>query len=435
MAKVKLTNGRIDKFQCPDDTDQAFLWCDEVPGLGIRSTGGSTRKRYIFQSKIKGKSIRITIGDVKVWSIPSAQIEARRLQTLIDQGHDPRLVKVELEAKKAAEVKAVKAKETIDALTVGIAWNEYLIARKLYWGDRHYNDHIESMQAGGIARTRSSKLTQPGALASLLNVRLVDLTPALLSEWATLETKKRPGRARLATRLLSVFLTWCSEHPIYQNIVKTNPTKNKSFREVLGKPQQKNDVVQREQLSAWFAAVKKLSSPIISAYLQVLLLTGARPNELISIRWNDIDFQWKSISIKDKMDGMRVIPLPPYVSYLFSNLPRRNEYVFSSLDSYSGHLKDPHSANYKVCAAIGFDVTLHGLRRSFATLSEWIEMPAGIAAQIQGHKPSGVRERHYIRRSLDLLRVWHIKFEEWILKQSGIEFAPNNTVLRAITAT
>ena len=100
MAKVKLTNGRIDKFHCPEGSDQAFLWCDDVPGLGIRSTAGSDRKRYIFQSKIKGKSIRVTIGDVKVWSIPSAQIEARRLQILIDQGHDPRLVKVEQEAKK-----------------------------------------------------------------------------------------------------------------------------------------------------------------------------------------------------------------------------------------------------------------------------------------------------------------------------------------------
>ncbi|MDP4028495.1 MAG: hypothetical protein Q8P42_05950 [Gallionella sp.] len=49
-------------------------------------------------------------------------------------------------------------------------------------------------------------------------------------------------------------------------------------------------------------------------------------------------------------------------------------------------------------------------------------MPAGIAAQIQGHKPSGVREKHYIRRPLDLLRMWHVKIEAWILEQAGIEF-------------
>lgn len=59
------------------------------------------------------------------------------------------------------------------------------------------------------------------------------------------------------------------------------------------------------------------------------------------------------------------------------------------------------------------DLTLYGLRRSFAALSEWIET-AGIVAQIQGHKPSGVREKHYIHRLLDLLRMWHVKIESWI---------------------
>ncbi len=57
-------------------------------------------------------------------------------------------------------------------------------------------------------------------------------------------------------------------------------------------------------------------------------------------------------------------------------------------------------------------MTLHGLRRSFATLSEWVEVPGGISAQIQGHKPIGVREQNYIRRPLDLLRKWHVKIEE-----------------------
>lgn len=66
-------------------------------------------------------------------------------------------------------------------------------------------------------------------------------------------------------------------------------------------------------------------------------------------------------------------------------------------------------------------MTLHGLRRSFATLTEWVEMPSGIAVQIQGHAPQGVREQNYIRRSLDLLRMWHVKIEGWILEQAGIE--------------
>ncbi len=59
-------------------------------------------------------------------------------------------------------------------------------------------------------------------------------------------------------------------------------------------------------------------------------------------------------------------------------------------------------------------------------------MPAGIAAQIQGHKPQGVREQNYIRRPLDLLRMWHVKIEAWILEQAGVEFVPVQPGLRAV---
>lgn len=41
--------------------------------------------------------------------------------------------------------------------------------------------------------------------------------------------------------------------------------------------------------------------------------------------------------------------------------------------------------------------------------------------QIQGHKPSATREKHYKKRPLDLLRMWHTKIEARVLEQAGIE--------------
>ena len=69
-------------------------------------------------------------------------------------------------------------------------------------------------------------------------------------------------------------------------------------------------------------------------------------------------------------------------------------------------------------------MTIHGQRRSFKSLAEWVEMPTGIVAQIMGHKPSATAEKHYTVRPLDLLRAWHTKYEAWILEQAGIEFKP-----------
>ena len=49
-------------------------------------------------------------------------------------------------------------------------------------------------------------------------------------------------------------------------------------------------------------------------------------------------------------------------------------------------------------------------------------VPAGVVAQLMGHKPSATAEKHYTVRPLDLLRVHHEKIEAWILEQAGVTF-------------
>lgn len=422
-VKVKLTAGRIEAFECPEDKAQVFLWSNDPAGLAIRATLNGA-KSYIFQSKINGKSMRLTIGATQTWTIYEAQAEARRLQVLIDKGLDPRQVKAEQEATQKESALSQKLQQTRETVTLALAWDIYIEERKSRWSDSSYRDHIKSIHLGGAIRKRSNKKTVPGTLASLANIRLVDLTSEKIEEWADVEVKKRPARARLSLALLKAFLFWCMRHPVYKLIVLTNVAKNKTAKEKLGKPNVKNDVLQREQLPVWFEAVKQIPNPVISAYLQVLLLTGARREELARLRWHEVDFRWNSLTIKDKVEGQRVIPLTPYIQYLLSGLPRSNEWVFSSSTGATGRLMAPHYAHNKACDIAGLYMTLHGLRRSFATLSEWVEVPGGISAQIMGHKPQGVREQNYIRRPLDLLRKWHIKIEEWILEEAGVKFVP-----------
>ena len=86
-------------------------------------------------------------------------------------------------------------------------------------------------------------------------------------------------------------------------------------------------------------------------------------------------------------------------------------------------MTDPNHAHDKACKVAAIDaLTLHGLCQSFGTLSEWLEVPAGVVAQIQGHKPSATAEKHYRVRPLDLLRVHHERIEAWILEQAGVQF-------------
>ena len=117
------------------------------------------------------------------------------------------------------------------------------------------------------------------------------------------------------------------------------------------------------------------------------------------------------------------MPLTPYVWHLLTKLPRRNEWIFSSPTSASGYLTEPTHPHTRACKTAGLDgLTLHGLRRSFKSLTEWQEIPAGVVAQLMGHKPSATAEKHYTVRPLELLALHHEKIEAWILEQAGIVF-------------
>lgn len=429
MAKVVFTAGRVSGFTCPADKAQAFLWDATFSGLGLRTTPAG-KPAYVFQSVYQGKDLRMTIGNPGAWSIEQARDKARALQRMIDDGKDPRDLKrdalaqqAEREASAAAQVGANK----LAALTVGEVWATYIAERRPHWGDLHYRDHIDKAKAGGLPSGRrggGKKLTQPGSLAALMPLALRDLDQPTIETWAAKEGLTRPSSARLAWRLLTVFLTWCAEQPSYAALLPAkNPAKTKKAREALGKPGTKSDVLQRGQLAAWFAAVQQLQNPVIATCIQMMLLTGARPGEVLALRWEDVNTQWKGISIRDKVEGTREIPATPYMLHLLANLPRRNGWVFFSPTSATGCLTEPNNPHTRACKAAGLEgLTLHGLRRSFKSLTEWLEVPVGVVAQIQGHKPSATAEKHYTVRPLELLRLHHERIEAWILEQAGIMF-------------
>lgn len=457
VSRVRLTAGRVEAFACPADKSQVFLWDTDTPSLAVRATP-TGRKTYVFESRLNGATIRTTIGSVKDWPLDaperdkdamSARREASRLATMVNSGIDPR----EVEKEKQAAKHAKKAAEAMQTATVGEAWEVYLAERRTFWGDKHYQDHVSLAHAGGESRKRTKGAkTIAGPLAHFMSMRLADLDNAAVHTWAQKEAKARRARASLSLRLLKAFLRWCAAEDAYKAVTDPTAASGKKTREVIGKPKEKSDCLQREQLAAWFTHVRQIQNPVISAYLQCLLITGARREELAELKWEDVNFQWNGISMKDKIEDSRPVPLTPYVSQLLASLPRRNEWVFSSMKavsmdakhiarraayhakhgtpkpksanrSESGRLVEPSIAHRKACAAAGLNgLTLHGLRRSFASLCEWLDIPGGISAQIQGHAPQGVREQNYIRRPLDLLRVHHEKIEAWMLEQAGIKF-------------
>lgn len=426
---VGFTQDRISGFRCPDHKQQTILWDSKTPGLGVRVTASQLRS-YIFQTRLHGKTIRTTIGNLDSWPLGAAQAEARRLKVLTDKGIDPREERAAIKAKAhALRLKGVQAL---------VVWDEYVKDRGSRWGERHRADHFDMVRLGGELISRGlkkgqSKTKQPGILRDLLSLPLNEITRSSVVPWLKKEAVVRPARARMALSALKAFLTWASDRLEYRELVDI--TACERLTRELPPKKSKDDCLQREQLKIWFDGVKKIHNPVISAYLQILLLTGARRNELAGMKWGDVDLKWHTAIIRDKVEGTRIIPITPYVEHLLQCLPRINEYVFSSPGAKSGRITEPRKAHQAVIETAGLpNLSIHGLRRSFGTLAEWVECPTGISAQIMGHKPSALAEKHYRKRPIDLLRQWHAKLEEFILKEAEIEVPTyDNNVIRLVS--
>ena len=187
------------------------------------------------------------------------------------------------------------------------------------------------------------------------------------------------------------------------------------------------------QVAAWWSGVEQLPNRTASIYLRALLLTGARREELATLTWGNVDSQWRKLTIADKVDSTRTIPLSAYMAQLLATLPKTGPFVFASTGK-AGRISDARSSHAAALQEAGIEhLTFHGLRRSFSLLGEAAGAPAGAIAQIMGHKPSATAEG-YRPRSVDALRPFLARIEEHILDLAGVQYDSNTVpgVLRAV---
>ncbi len=411
--KRRLTLAGIERFTLPEDRNEMVVWDTVAHHLGVRHRRGRS-PAFIFTCKFAGKTVRLSLGNVSSITLEQARKETARLNALVAQGIDPR----EDKRRRKAEEETARRERERAAATFGALWDDYIRANEERWSDHHRVDHERSMQEPGIP-CRGRK-TVAGVLWPLRTWKLAETAPQRLQEHFAKEAARRPTTTAKAFRHFRAALRWGRLQPDYEGLYDVERLVAAAGKPVQKSATPKTDALQREQLAPWFRAVQVIPNPLHRAYLQALLLTGARPGELLSLRWEDVDLQWNTLTIRDKVEGERTIPLTPYVRQLLQGLPKRNAYVFST-GRTDGPMDRPGAQHRRALESAGLpNVTLHGLRRSFGSLAEWVEVPAGIVAQIQGHKPRATVERHYRVRPVDLLRMWHSKIEAWILDQAGL---------------
>ena len=436
-----LTHERLGLAACPPKLPFVLVRDADKKGLRLRVTkaGG---KHWQFETRIKGKLFTRALGEWPAVSIDDAKAEAHRLRGLTEKGIDPREGEREQQQAKAAalaEQAAAAIAATAQALTVGAIWPRYLAEgrpkRKDAWKPG-YRASLDVMAApGGVPKKRGKGMTRPGPLHPLLSLALVEVTEDALQEWFEREAKAGRHQATRALMMFRGFLRWCAARPEFRQLVNRDAGKAPAILENLPANTKRTDAIEAAQLPGWWKGVEQLSNRTASVYLKALLLTGARKEELAGLTWANVDFQWRKLTIADKVAQTRTIPLSPYLAQQLMTLPRTNGFVFASAGK-AGRIADSRASHTKALLSAGIDgLTIHGLRRTFSLLGEAAGAPAGAIAQVMGHAPSATAEG-YRPRSLDALRPYLERIEAHILAGAGVQFdaAVEPSKLRVVQA-
>lgn len=429
-ATHDLTQGLLERATCPPDKTFVLVRDSDRKGLRLRVTqaGG---KHWQFEARINGKLFTRALGSWPEVPIADARDAADELRGLARKKIDPRVVeareKAEQEARDAAaaieaaaRAKAAKAA----ALTVGEVWPLYLEngrpKRREAWKPRYRADLVAMASPGGEPKKRGQGVTRPGPLFPLLALPLASIDEDVLKVWFDQEAKAGRHQATRALMMFRGFLRWCSGRPEYRSLTDRDAGRAAAILEDLPTNTRRTDVLESAQMRGWWAEASQLPNRTAGLYLQALLLTGARREELAALTWANVDFQWRKLTLADKVGTTRTIPLTPYLAQLLATLPRVNDFVFASTGK-TGRIVDVRSSHERVLRAVGIEhLTFHGLRRAYKQRGRSV-VPHGAVDQIQGHRPSGTADGYAIL-PIDDLRPFAERIEAHILELAGVQF-------------
>ena len=124
-----------------------------------------------------------------------------------------------------------------------------------------------------------------------------------------------------------------------------------------------------------------------AAAIRLLMLTGCRRNEILRLRWDEVDLERNELRLRDSKTGPRAVPLSPAAARVLANRPRvpGNPWVIPG-GIRGEHLRTVDAPWWKVRGRAGLDdVRLHDLRHSFASRALALGESLPVIGKLLGH--------------------------------------------------
>ena len=130
--------------------------------------------------------------------------------------------------------------------------------------------------------------------------------------------------------------------------------------------------------------------------IRLLILTGCRKNEIVTLRWDDIDRTAGELLLRDGKTGARRVILTPAMVWLLERIPRieGNPWVIAGKNP-GDHLKNLDAIWLRLRKRAGLDdVRIHDCRHSYASRALAIGEAIPLISEVLGHRKFSTTARY-----------------------------------------
>ena len=332
---AKITKRTVDAL-VPAERER-IVWDDDIKGFGVRvhPTG---RKVYIVKYRHEGRSVKVTIGPHGPVTPAAARAKAAEIVTLAKTGRD---VTGRTPKGRGSATVADLARRFMDEYApVHLKPNTASLYRRI----------IDGRILPRLGKRRVNDIGKNDVVALHHDMRDV------------------PGHANRTLGVLSRMLILAEVWEMRAE--GANPCKYvKKYAEHKRERFLSDDEYRRLGAALRDAEREGFASPAAIAAIRLLMLTGCRSGELLSLRWDYVDLDLGELRLPDSKTGSKVVHLGDPAIAVLGGIPRGegNPWVFPSVKA-GRHMTYLHDSWRRILDRAGIEnLRIHDLRHSFAS--------------------------------------------------------------------
>ena len=136
--------------------------------------------------------------------------------------------------------------------------------------------------------------------------------------------------------------------------------------------------------------------PSVVAAIRLLLLTGCRFSEIITLRWDEVDLERKCLRLRDSKTGAKTVHLSEPAIEVLQSVDREPGNPFVIVGAKPGsHLVNLRKPWCRIRASAGLDdVRIHDLRHSFASVAVAGGLSLPMIGALLGHSQPATTQRY-----------------------------------------